>query len=54
MLATKEILHKEKLPELERILQAEAIAQAKMRQTKDHQEGITAFVEKRQPNFIGE
>ncbi|WP_042476713.1 enoyl-CoA hydratase [Bacillus ndiopicus] len=54
MLATKQILHAEKLPELERILQAEASAQAKMRATKDHQEGITAFVEKRQPNFIGQ
>lgn len=54
MLETKQILHTEKLPELERILQAEAKAQAKMHATKDHQEGITAFVEKRPPNFIGQ
>ncbi|MEO4054579.1 enoyl-CoA hydratase [Solibacillus sp. CAU 1738] len=53
MLETKQILHAEKLPELERILQGEANAQSKMRNSKDHQEGIQAFVEKRMPEFIG-
>ncbi len=53
MLATKKILHKEKLPELERILASEAEAQAAMRETKDHREGIRAFVEKRVPEFQG-
>jgi len=35
------------------VLESEKIAQSKMRQTQDHQEGIKAFVEKRKPNFIG-
>lgn len=54
MLSTKNILHTLKLPELEKVLDMEANAQSAMRKTKDHLEGIQAFVEKRKPNFIGE
>lgn len=54
MIETKKILHNTKLPELLAILQAEATGQVKMRQTKDHLEGIQAFVEKRLAQFKGE
>lgn len=54
MLATKKILHASKLGELDEILALETEWQPKMRETKDHREGIQAFVEKRQPKFIGE
>ena len=53
MLETKALLHAENLPKLERILQAESEAQQKMRKSKDHLEGITAFIEKRTPAFVG-
>lgn len=54
MLATKKILHASKLQELDEVLALETELQPKMRETKDHREGIQAFVEKRQPKFIGE
>lgn len=54
MIETKQILHSAKLPELEQILAGEEAGQTKMRQTKDHLEGIQAFVEKRLPQFKGE
>ena len=53
MLATKELLHAQRLPELEVILAAEEKAQVKMHSTADHLEGISAFVEKRKPEFLG-
>ena len=53
MIETKNILHYTKLRELEAILEAEAKGQVAMRQTKDHFEGIIAFLEKRIPKFIG-
>ena len=53
MIETKKILHEANLPTLEAILNGEAEGQTKMRNTKDHREGIQAFVEKRKPNFIG-
>lgn len=52
-LASKNILHMLKLPELEQVLEMEASAQSAMRKTKDHLEGIQAFVEKRKPEFTG-
>lgn len=53
MIATKEIIHSTKLETLNRILAEETATQPKMRETKDHQEGIHAFVEKRKPVFEG-
>lgn len=53
MMATKKILHESSQAELEHILSLESDAQIAMRQTADHIEGITAFVEKRAPEFKG-
>ncbi|WP_438312575.1 enoyl-CoA hydratase [Sporosarcina sp. FA9] len=53
MIATKNILHKQKLEELESILAMESEAQVDMRKTEDHLEGIQAFVGKRKPVFKG-
>lgn len=54
MIATKKILNGQKLPELQGILDQETIMQPQMRETADHKEGVVAFVEKRQPNYIGQ
>lgn len=54
MIESKLILHNAKLAELEFVLSSEAEGQTKMRATKDHHEGIRAFVEKRTPNYRGE
>lgn len=53
MIETKQILHTANLQQLEQILQGESAGQGKMRLTKDHLEGVQAFVEKRVPQFIG-
>ncbi|MDQ0174802.1 enoyl-CoA hydratase [Bacillus chungangensis] len=53
MIETKNVytqLHRE---QLRQTLALETKGQWKMRQTVDHQEGIKAFVEKREPHFIG-
>lgn len=54
MIETKMILTENNLTELERMLDIETIKQFEMRQTKDHKEGIQAFLEKRKPSFKGE
>lgn len=53
MIQTKKILTEKNRSALVNVLESEKIAQSKMRQTQDHQEGIKAFVEKRKPSFIG-
>ncbi|MGM9927181.1 MAG: enoyl-CoA hydratase [Bacillus sp. (in: firmicutes)] len=53
MIETKKILAEGNLPLLIQMLELEKEGQLAMRRTADHQEGITAFVEKRKPNFIG-
>lgn len=54
MLASKKILHEQKIGELENVLRMESEQQVAMRKTKDHLEGINAFVGKRKPAFVGE
>lgn len=53
MIASKQILHTQHVHELERVLALESSTQSAMRRTKDHLEGIQAFVEKRKPSFKG-
>ncbi|WP_342543063.1 enoyl-CoA hydratase [Paenisporosarcina sp. FSL H8-0542] len=53
MIASKQILHTQHVHELERVLALESTSQSAMRRTKDHLEGIQAFVEKRKPIFKG-
>ncbi|GGJ58047.1 enoyl-CoA hydratase/carnithine racemase [Anoxybacillus voinovskiensis] len=53
MIATKTLYAKTTKDELLHVLQLETDAQQKMRKTKDHREGVQAFLEKRKPNFIG-
>ncbi|MFD2638012.1 enoyl-CoA hydratase [Piscibacillus salipiscarius] len=54
MITTKLIINNKQLPQLEEVLNQETQGQAKMRQTHDHKEGIDAFLNKREPQFIGE
>lgn len=54
MVKTKEIYSKINQGKLKETLALEKQAQWEMRQTKDHQEGIKAFGEKRTPIFTGE
>ncbi|GEL78607.1 enoyl-CoA hydratase [Tenuibacillus multivorans] len=53
MIETKRILNYKQLPLLEEVLDLETKGQSKMRQTHDHEEGIQAFLDKREPNFKG-
>lgn len=50
---TKRLLHGVQLSELKNVLKSETDAQLRMRKTKDHLEGIKAFLEKRSPIFTG-
>lgn len=54
IIRSKMILHEEKLPQLQKMLQAEKSGQLMAAETKDHYEGIQAFGEKRMPQFTGE
>jgi 2-(1,2-epoxy-1,2-dihydrophenyl)acetyl-CoA isomerase len=53
MIKTKKILSDMNRPQLLKILELEKHGQFNMRKTLDHREGIRAFIEKRQPKFIG-
>jgi 2-(1,2-epoxy-1,2-dihydrophenyl)acetyl-CoA isomerase len=51
---TKKILNATFLNMVEGVLEHEALGQALCFQTKDHKEGRDAFLEKREPRFVGE
>ncbi|MFS0782987.1 enoyl-CoA hydratase [Bacillus sp. 1P06AnD] len=53
MIRTKKILAERNRPCLLKMLELEKRGQLKMRKTEDHKEGVTAFLEKRKPNFTG-
>lgn len=53
LIKSKEILHGQKLAELKSILQEEKKGQLIAASTEDHQEGVSAFLEKRRPKFQG-
>ena len=51
---TKRLLNESLERSLTDQLQAEAFAQETAGRTKDHFEGVTAFLQKRTPEFVGE
>jgi len=51
---TKRLLHQSAANDLEAQLEAEAFAQETAGKTRDHMEGVVAFLEKRTPEFTGE
>jgi 2-(1,2-epoxy-1,2-dihydrophenyl)acetyl-CoA isomerase len=53
MVKTKSILADANKQKLLNVLELEKYGQQEMRSTKDHLEGVQAFLEKRRPNFIG-
>jgi len=53
MIGTKELFSRQNQQVFANVLEWEKELQTKMRQTKDHKEGIEAFIAKRPPNFQG-
>ncbi|MDY0406262.1 enoyl-CoA hydratase [Virgibacillus sp. 179-BFC.A HS] len=53
MIKTKLLYHKKHAPALQISMQEEKENQLALRQTRDHQEGVQAFIEKRKPTFTG-
>jgi 2-(1,2-epoxy-1,2-dihydrophenyl)acetyl-CoA isomerase len=53
MIKTKKIFAENNRPQLLKVLELEKIAQVKMWETQDHKEGVQAFLEKREPKFVG-
>lgn len=53
MKETKQLYMQRNVSELQHVLKMETKGQAKMRDTKDHYEGVQAFLEKRVPMFAG-
>lgn len=53
IIKSKMIYHEQRKNELIDYLYAESSAQLEMGQTRDHEEGVQAFLEKRKPHFSG-
>ncbi|UOQ92730.1 enoyl-CoA hydratase [Halobacillus shinanisalinarum] len=53
MIATKEIYHQYKIDQLLQYMAKERQAQWTLRTSEDHKEGVSAFLEKRKPDFNG-
>ena len=49
----KKLVHESQFIDFETSIKLAGPAQEIARRTKDHKEGVTAFIEKRKPNFIG-
>lgn len=53
MIATKQVYHRHRIKELQSYMEQERNLQYKLRGTQDHQEGVQAFMQKREPHFVG-
>lgn len=53
IIESKLIYHEKNIHELRDVLKREKESQLKMRQTEDHKEGVSAFLDKRKANFKG-